>query len=148
RALAQAVDVAAAGTLPHHRGQGHGGDHGAAVGFEDIRAHAGDVANVVADVVGNHARVARVVLGNAGLDLADQVGANVSRLGEDAATDAIEQRDHAGAHAEAVDVVRGLRVVGKNEVERAQAEQAQRGDEHAHHRAAVEGDTQGRANAF
>ena len=33
-----------------------GGDHGAAVALEDVRAHAGDVADVVADVVRDHAR--------------------------------------------------------------------------------------------
>ena len=43
----------------HH---GHGGDR---VGLEQVRRHAGAVADVVADVVGDHGRVARVVLGDA-----------------------------------------------------------------------------------
>src|SRR3712207_8432714 len=41
--------------------------------------------SVVADVVGDRGGVAGVVLGDALLDLADEVGADVGRLGEDAA---------------------------------------------------------------
>jgi phosphoserine phosphatase len=44
--------------------------------------------------------VARVVLGDAGLDLADEVGADVGRLGVDAATDAGEQRDRRATEPE------------------------------------------------
>ena len=47
------------------------------VGLEQVGGHAGAVADVVADVVGDHGRVARVVLGDARLDLADEVGADV-----------------------------------------------------------------------
>jgi hypothetical protein len=39
----------------------------------------------VSTIVGDHRGVAGIVLGNAGLDLADQVGADVGGLGEDAA---------------------------------------------------------------
>ena len=80
--------------------QGGGGQDGAGVGFVEVGAHAGHVADVVADVVGDGGRVARVVLGDAGFDLADQVGADVGRLGEDAAADAGEQGLGRGAHAE------------------------------------------------
>ena len=45
-------------------------------------------------------RVARIVLGNAGFDLADQVGADVGALGEDAAAETGEDRDQRGAEAE------------------------------------------------
>jgi len=41
--------------------------------------------------VGNRGGVARVVFGDARFDLAHEVGAHVSRLGEDAAADAQEQ---------------------------------------------------------
>ena len=58
----------------------HGGDQRDGVGLEQVGGHAGAVADVVADVVGDHRRVARVVLGDAGLDLADQVGADVGAL--------------------------------------------------------------------
>jgi hypothetical protein len=48
----------------------------------------GAVADVVADVVGDHGRVARVVLGDPRLDLPDEVGADVGGLREDAAAEA------------------------------------------------------------
>src|SRR6185369_10387058 len=59
-----------------------GGDDGNGVGLEQIGRHAGAVADVVADVVGDHRRIARVVFGNAGFDFADEVGADVGTLGE------------------------------------------------------------------
>ena len=49
--------------------------------LEEVGAHAGDVADVVAHVVGDDRRVVRVVLVDARLDLADEVGADVGRLG-------------------------------------------------------------------
>jgi len=61
-------------------------DHGAYVlgrrRLEEVRAAAGAVADVV-DPPGRRSRgLARVVLGDAGLDLAHQVGAHVGGLGE------------------------------------------------------------------
>ena len=79
--------------------QHHGRHHGHRVGLEEVGRHAGAVADVVTDVVGNHRRVAGVVLGNAGLDLAHQVGADVGALGEDTAAETREDRDQGGAEA-------------------------------------------------
>ena len=75
--------------LAVHRQQDEGDqrDAGDAVGLEAVRARPDRVAGVVADAVGNHARVARIVF----LDVEDdlhQVGADVGDLGEDAAGDA------------------------------------------------------------
>ena len=61
----------------------------------------GAVAHVVAHVVGDGGGVARVVLRDAGLHFADQVGADVGSLGEDAATDSQEQRQQRATEAEA-----------------------------------------------
>src|SRR3546814_3511755 len=47
-------------------------DHCHRVGLEQVCGHAGAVADVVADVGGDHSRVARVVLGDAGVDLVTQ----------------------------------------------------------------------------
>ena len=77
------------------------GDEGDLVALEQVGGHAGAVADVVADVVGDGGRVARVVLGDAGFDLADQVGADVGGLGEDAAADAQEQGEQRATEAEA-----------------------------------------------
>ena len=82
-------------------------DHGADVlgggRLEEVGATAGAVADVVADEVGDDARVARVVLGDARLDLADEVGADVGRLGVDAAAELGEEGDERCAEAEADD---------------------------------------------
>ncbi len=86
---------AAQRTQEHGRHQRHG------VGLEQVGRHAGVVADVVADVVGDHGRVTRVVLGDAGLDLAHQVGADVGRLGEDAAAQPGEHRDQRTAEGQA-----------------------------------------------
>ena len=87
-------------------------DHGADVlgggGLEQVRAAAGAVADVVANQVRDDGRVARVVLGDAGFDLADQVGADVGGLGVDAAAELGEQRHERGAEAEADDQERRL----------------------------------------
>ena len=80
------------------------------VGLEQVGRHAGAVADVVADVVGDHGRVARVVLGDPGLDLADEVGADVGGLGEDAAAESGEDGDQRAAEAEADQRVDGLLV--------------------------------------
>ena len=77
------------------------GDEGDLVALEQVGGHAGAVADVVADVVGDRGGVARVVLGDAGFDLADEVGADVGGLREDAAADAQEQREQRAAEAEA-----------------------------------------------
>ena len=81
-------------------GEHHGRDHRHRVGFEQVGGHAGAIADIVADVVGDGRRVARVILGNAGFDLADEVGADVGALGEDAAAKSGENRDQRGAEAE------------------------------------------------
>ncbi len=82
------------------RGQNHGGDNGHRVGLEQVGRHAGAVADVVADVVGDGCGVARVVLGDAGFDLADEITADVGALGEDAAAETGEDRNQRCAEAQ------------------------------------------------
>ncbi len=82
------------------RGEHHGGDDGHHVGLEQIGGHAGAVADIVADIVGDGRRVARIVLGNAGLDLADEIAADIGALGEDAAAETGEDGDQRRAEAE------------------------------------------------
>ncbi len=81
--------------------QDQGRDQRHRVRLEQVGGHAGAVADVVTDVVGDGRRVAGVVLGDALLDLADQVGADVGRLGEDAAADPHEHGQQGGTEAEA-----------------------------------------------
>ena len=117
-----------------HLAQDQRGDQGDGVRLEEVCRHAGAVADVVADVVGDGRGVAGVVLGDALLDLADEVGADVSGLGEDAATDTHEHREQRGTEAEALEDGRGVALVDEHD-ERG-AEQAEADGEHArrHHR--------------
>ena len=71
----------------------HRGNDGDRIGLEQVRRHACTVADVVTDVVCNHGRIARVIFGDAGLDLAHQVGAHIGTLGENAATQARKDRN-------------------------------------------------------
>ena len=92
----------------------------------------------LSDIVGDGGRVARIVLGDAGLDLADQVGADVSSLGEDAAAKTGEDRYERSSKREGGErghdftgvrgVAAGARQVPKQHADR---EQRQTGDEHA-----------------
>ena len=129
---------------------GDGGDHRADVGLEDVGAHAGHVTHVVAHVVGDHCRVARVVFRNARLDLAHQVGTDVGRLGEDATADAGEQGDRARAHGKAADRLGVVDVAPNAEggTQCAYTEHAEAGHGQPHYRAAHEGHVQRRPLAL
>ncbi len=141
------VDRDRARLLERQHAEQHHGDGRDGVRLEQVGRHAGAVADVVADVVGDHGRVARIVLGDAGLDLADEVGADVGALREDAAAEAGEDGDQRAAEAEAdqrVDrLLRGLvDPRGEDPVVGGDADQREPDDEHAGDGAAAEGDAQ------
>ena len=92
--------VALLAVLQHHAAEQHRRYDRHRVGLEQVGRHAGTVADVVADVVGDDRRVARVILGNAGFDLADQVGADVGALGENATAEARKDRNQRAAECE------------------------------------------------
>ena len=134
------------------RPQQHHRDRGDRVGLEQVGRHAGAVADVVADVVGDHGRVARVVLRDPGLDLADEVGTDIGRLREDAAAEAGEHRDQRAAEGEADQVVdrRLLAVVeddGEDPVVARDAQESETDDEQSRDRAGLEGDVECGAQA-
>ena len=87
----------------HANAQDHRADVLGSGRLEQVRAAAGAVADVVTDEVGDDARVARVILGDARLDLAHEVRADVGGLGVDAAAELGEEGDEGGAEAEADD---------------------------------------------
>jgi hypothetical protein len=88
------------GAVEEDRSEHHGRDGGDGVGLEQVRRHAGAVADIVADIVGDGRGIARIVLGDAGFDLADEVAADIGALGEDAAAETGEDRDQRSAEAE------------------------------------------------
>jgi hypothetical protein len=128
----------------------HGRDHGHRVGLEEIGRHAGAVADVVTDVVGDHGRVARVVFRDTGFDLAHQVGADVGALGEDAAAETGEDGNQRTAEAQADQRrERCFRVaMGEIGVIAGHAEQTQAHHQHAGDGAAAERDLQGGVHAL
>ena len=140
--------------LEHDAADQHRGDHGHGEGLEEVGRHAGAVADVVADVVGDHGRIARIVFRNAGFDLADEVGADVGALGEDAAAESREDRDQRRAEREADHRVQqvarrrpGMRH-RQHPVEARDADQAKTHDQQAGDRAAAERDVQRRVQAL
>ena len=139
--------------LDGQRRQHHRRDHGHGVGLEEVGGHAGAVADVVTDVVGDDRRVARIVFRDAGLDLAHQVGADVGALGEDAAAKTGEDGDQRGAEGQADQRFDDMMQIGGSAsrpqvgVVAGDAEQAEADDQHAGDRAALEGDRECRGDA-
>jgi hypothetical protein len=130
------------------RAEDHGADVLGGRGLEQVRAAAGAVADVVADEICDDRRVAGVVLGDARLDLADEVRADVGRLGVDAAAELCEERHEGGAEAVADDEQRDVpgRHVGEvadEPVKAADAEERHRDDEEARDGASPQGDPEG-----
>ncbi len=128
--------------LEEDRGQHHRRHDRHRVSLEQVGGHAGAIADVVADVVGDGRRIAGIVLGNAGLDLADEIGADVSALGEDAAAKTGEDRDQRGAEAERDQRVDRLAIrgriaerAGENAEVASHAEKRETGDEQTGHSA-------------
>ena len=81
------------------KAQRNGGYDRHRIGFEQIGSHAGHIPYVVPHVIRNNCRIARVILGNAGLDLPHQIGAHIRRLGIDAPANARKQRNGRDAQA-------------------------------------------------
>jgi hypothetical protein len=114
------------------------GDQRHRVRLEQVGGHAGTVTHVVADVVSDRGGVARVVLGDTLLDLADQVGADVSGLGEDAAADPHEHGEQRGAEAEPLE--HGRSVGPEQQHHQRRTEQAEAHGEEADDAAGTERD--------
>jgi len=128
-------------------------DHGTDVlgdrRLEEIRSASGTVPNVVANQVGHHTGVARIVLGNAGFYLADEIGADVGRLGVDAAAELCEERHEAGTESHADDKERRVLRRGETAVEEkhaVHAEKRQRHHEKPAHGASAQGHAKGRTH--
>ena len=129
----------------------HGGDDRDRVGLEEIGGHARAVPDVVAHVIGDHRRVARIVFRDPGLHLAHQVGAHIGPLGEDAAPQAREDGDEGAAEAQADERLEihgaAVRRLQEIEVVAGHAEQPQADHQDAGDGAAAEGHGQCRVQA-
>ena len=135
--------------LEEDRGEHHRRHHRHRVSLEQVGSHAGAIAHVVAHVVGDGRRIARVIFRNAGLDLANEVGADVGALGEDAAAEPSEDRNQRGAKAERDQRVNChsirravLKNAGKNAKISSHAKKRETGDKQASHSAGAKGDVE------
>ena len=142
--------------LDYERTQQHRGNQRDDISFKQVRRHAGAIANIVADVIGNDGRIARIIFGNAGFDLADQIGTNVGALCENAAAKAGKNRNQRSAEREADEGFQQVMLrdavadAGCTEVpvKQRHAQQAQAYHEHAGDRATLEGDIERFVHAF
>ena len=99
-------------SLEQQCGENHGRTDGDDIGFEQVGRHPGAVTDIVAHIVGDHGRVARIVFRNAGFDLADQIGANVGSLGEDTAAQTRKDGNERGAECQTDQTIDHLPAVG------------------------------------
>ena len=70
------------------------------VGFKNVRRHARAIAHVVAHVIRDRGRIARIIFFQAFLDFADEIGADVRGFGINAATESREHADQTRAQRE------------------------------------------------
>ena len=89
----------AAPTVVGGRAQRESGKDRADIGLVQVSAHTGNVTDVIADVVRDGCRVARVIFRDTGFDFADEVSADVSGLGVDTAANTGKQCHEGSAHA-------------------------------------------------
>ena len=118
--------------------------------FENVRPTARAIADIVADKVRNYRRVARIVFGNACLDLADQVRAHIRGFGIDAAAQLREERYQRRAESETHQLVGNLlRIMhsAKCKKQQAHADQRQSHNHETRHRSAAQGDLERVAHA-
>ena len=71
------------------------------IGFEQVRRHAGAIADVVAHIVRDDRWIAGIVLRNSGFDFTHEVRADVRRLGIDSATHTRKHRNQTPAETKA-----------------------------------------------
>ena len=127
-------------------GHEHATDETDGVGFKDVGGHAGAVADIITDVIGDGGGVTRVVLFQFGFDLANEIGPDVGRFGVDAPAEPGKHADEGGTEGEAGETVDGgteAEIFGSNHVEGADGEESQGDDEQAGNSAPVEGVAEG-----
>src|SRR5512133_3589619 len=144
----QGIGHSAAEVVEGDSAEQHGGDKGYGIGFEQVGGHTGTVADIVAHVVGNHGRVAGVILRNTGLDLTDQVGTDVSALGEDTAAQTGKDGDQRSAETEADQLCDHVldrcarHQLGQDHVVTGNAQQSQTNHQHTGDGATLEGNVE------
>ena len=116
--------------------EGHCGDNSTDIALKEVGAHTGNVTDIVTDIVSDNSGVTRVILGDACLDLTDEVSTDIGCLGVDTAADTGKQCDRGSTEGEAEENIE----LADNDVQNACAEKTEADNAHAHDRAAGEGD--------
>ena len=80
-----------------HSAQSQSGDDRAYIGLEQVSAHTGNVAYVIAYVISDSSRVTRIVFRDTGFNFTNKVSANVSSFGINTAANTGKQSDRACA---------------------------------------------------
>ena len=130
-------------TLGRADAQQHHGHRAGDVAVEDVRAHSGDIAHVVAHVVGDHGGVAGVILWDADLNLADEVGSDVGRLRVNSTAGLRQQRQRRSSEAESE---HNVRVLGQ-EIYEVHPDHGNADHGQSHHGAGLESDIEGGVQA-
>ena len=119
--------------VARHRSQGQAqyqaGHDGDLVRLKDVRRHAGAIADVVTHQVGNHGRIARIVLFQALFHFAHQIRTHVGRLRKNTTAHAHKQRQQRAAKTKAQQRIR--RCLAQHNKDDGAAEQAQAICKHA-----------------
>ena len=123
--------------------EGHCGDDSTDIALKQVSTHTGDIADIVADIVSDNSGVTRVILGDACLDLTDEVSTDIGCLGVDTAADTGKQSDRGSTEREAEEDIQ----IVENQVQNACAEKAEADNAHTHDRAAGEGNRQSLVHA-
>ena len=139
------------GAASEHEGRKDDGSHQRPhVGFEQVGPHSGHIPHVVPHVVGDHRRVAGVVLRYPRLHFAHQIGPHVRRLGVDASPHPGEQGDGGSAQPDGgdhvVEPIIEIQQFSKDQVAQGHAQQPQAGHRESHHRPAPKGHRQSPAH--
>ena len=121
-------------------------DEADGVGFKDIGGHAGAIADVISDVIGDGGGIPRVIFFELGFEFADKVGTDIGGFGVDAPAQTSEDADERGPESESGEAVDGgtkAEPAGSDEVEGADGEEGEGDDEEAGDGAPIEGVAQG-----
>ena len=134
--------------------QSRSGQDRTAIALIEVSSHASHVTYVVAHVVGDGGRIARVILGNILLNLADEVGTHIGGFRIDAAAHTCKKSLGRSPHSEGehrggddakfrgrIDHIIGDSVA-QDDVPERDVEQPQPHDDQPHHCSAAESDTQ------
>ena len=118
--------------LKVNRPQRQGRDQRSDIGLEKIRPHAGDIADIIADIIRDHSGISRIILRNPRLDLSDQVRSDIGGLGIDSSANPRKKRDGGSSEGKAGEHIHIL----CDEEDQADSQNAEARDAHPHDGAA------------